>query len=194
MVWSQGCLRLGVVFNTTLSTCLLIWCLRGAITLYASSRPSPWPGDTRVEGNTRQQRRPWGLQPLDPKLPPQVLCWAFMVNVPPPPPDRGSTNLSRLAREALRVALICRTCPCHNGAPAFVDKNYRTQLLCRVWHSTKKPGWTVHSTKSLLSAPEIGGTLCWITWISFLHSFFIFRVTCSSNLNYLRKFNRTNKI
>jgi hypothetical protein len=113
---------------------------------------------------------------------------------PPPPPDRGSTNLSRLAREALRVALICRTCPCHNGAPAFVDKNYRTQLLCRVWHSTKKPGWTVHSTKSLLSAPEIGGTLCWITWISFLHSFFIFQVTCSSNLNYLRKFNRTNKI
>jgi hypothetical protein len=39
-------------------------------------------------------------------------------------------------------------------------------------------------------APEIGRNLCYLTWTLFLHSrFYIFLVTCSSNLNFPRKFN-----
>jgi hypothetical protein len=47
-----------------------------------------------------------------------------------PPP--WSANLWLLARGTLHVTLIRLTCPCRNGAPAFVDKHYQTQLLCRV--------------------------------------------------------------
>jgi hypothetical protein len=47
-----------------------------------------------------------------------------------------------------------------------------------------------HGARKFPSAPEIGRNLCYLTWISFLHSrFSIFRVTCSSNLNYPSKFN-----
>jgi hypothetical protein len=47
-----------------------------------------------------------------------------------------------------------------------------------------------HGARKFWSAPEIGRNLCYLTWISFLHSrFSIFRVTCSSNLNYSKKFN-----
>jgi hypothetical protein len=42
--------------------------------------------------------------------------------------------------------------------------------------------------------PKIGRNLCYITYISFLHArFFMFRVTCSSNLNYSREFHWTTK-
>jgi hypothetical protein len=47
-----------------------------------------------------------------------------------------------------------------------------------------------HGAPRFWSAPEIGRNLCYLTWISFLHArFSIFRVTCSLNLNYPRKFN-----
>jgi hypothetical protein len=47
-----------------------------------------------------------------------------------------------------------------------------------------------HGTRKFWSTPEIDRNLCYLTWISFLHSqFSIFRVTCSSNLNYPSKFN-----
>jgi hypothetical protein len=47
-----------------------------------------------------------------------------------------------------------------------------------------------HGAPRFRSAPEIGRNLCYLTWISFLHAqFSMFRVTCSSNLNYLSKFN-----
>jgi hypothetical protein len=46
-----------------------------------------------------------------------------------------------------------------------------------------------HGARKFGSAPEIGRNLCYITWISFLHSqFSIFQVTCSSNMNYRSKF------
>jgi hypothetical protein len=47
-----------------------------------------------------------------------------------------------------------------------------------------------HGAQKFRSAPEIGRNFCYLTWISFLHSWVsIFRVTCSSNLNYPSKFN-----
>jgi hypothetical protein len=47
-----------------------------------------------------------------------------------------------------------------------------------------------HGARKFGSAPEIYRNLCYLTWISFLHSRFSnFRVTCSSNLNYPSKFN-----
>jgi hypothetical protein len=47
-----------------------------------------------------------------------------------------------------------------------------------------------HGARRFQSAPEIGRNLCYLTWISFLHArVFMFRVTCSSNLNYPSKFN-----
>jgi hypothetical protein len=47
-----------------------------------------------------------------------------------------------------------------------------------------------HGTPRFRSAPEIGRNLCYLPWISFLHTqFSMFRVTCSSNLNFPRKFN-----
>jgi hypothetical protein len=47
-----------------------------------------------------------------------------------------------------------------------------------------------HGVPKLWPLPNLGRNLCLITWISFLHSLFsIFRVICSSNLNYPNKFN-----
>jgi hypothetical protein len=47
-----------------------------------------------------------------------------------------------------------------------------------------------HGARKFRSAPQISRNLCYLTWISFLHSgFSIFQVTCSSNLNYPSKFN-----
>jgi hypothetical protein len=49
-----------------------------------------------------------------------------------------------------------------------------------------------HGARKFQSAPKIGRNVYYLTWISFFHSqFSIFRVTCSSNLNYLKKFNWT---
>jgi hypothetical protein len=47
-----------------------------------------------------------------------------------------------------------------------------------------------HDARKFWSASEIGRNLCYLTWISFSHSWSsIFRVTCCSNLNYPKKLN-----
>jgi hypothetical protein len=46
-----------------------------------------------------------------------------------------------------------------------------------------------HGAPRFHFAPEIDRNLCSITWISFLHApFSMFRVTCSSNVNFPKKF------
>jgi hypothetical protein len=47
-----------------------------------------------------------------------------------------------------------------------------------------------HDARTFWYAPEIGCNLCYLTWILFFHAqFSVFRATCSSNLNYPKKFN-----
>jgi hypothetical protein len=51
-----------------------------------------------------------------------------------------------------------------------------------------------HGARSFWSAPEIGRNLCYVAWISFLHSRFSkFRVTYSSNLNFPKNSNKQTK-
>jgi hypothetical protein len=47
-----------------------------------------------------------------------------------------------------------------------------------------------HGARRFRSIPEIGRNLCYLPWISLLHArFYMFQLTCSSNLNFPRKFN-----